>query len=383
MQTNIAGQPLPLLNASVAAARSVVTDSGRPGRQPSVRSVWPRSSGRTISSAPNEAFDAAQDPAMPGQETVEAGVIDHRDESSTLQLYLNDIRRTPLLTAEEENRLALRVQRGDQAAREHMIKANLRLVVKIAYDYNHLGLPILDLISEGNLGLIKAVERFDPNRGGKLSTYAAWWIKQSMKRAVANQSKTIRLPVHLVDRIARMRKIISRYLEEFGREPDNDEIAYELQVPVNKIALLKTVSVRPASLEAPLGEGPDARMLGDVVGDDNARSPDEHLGDKNLIEDLHSIVGSLGPREAEILRLRFGLDGGDPMTLDGVGRIFKITRERIRQLQDLALRQVRKRIYERNRQRSSDEVEDERRATKRAEIFREFVTQQAARRASA
>ena len=180
-----------------------------------------------------------------------------------------------------------------------------------------------------------------------------------------------------------MRKIISRYLEEFGREPDNDEIAYELQVPVNKIALLKTVSVRPASLEAPLGEDPDARMLGDVVGDDNARSPDEHLGDKNLIEDLHSIVGSLGPREAEILRLRFGLDGGDPMTLDGVGRIFKITRERIRQLQDLALRQVRKRIYERNRQRSSDEVEDERRATKRAEIFREFVTQQAARRASA
>jgi RNA polymerase primary sigma factor len=264
-----------------------------------------------------------------------------------------------------------------------MIKANLRLVVKIAYDYNHLGLPILDLISEGNLGLIKAVERFDPNRGGKLSTYAAWWIKQSMKRAVANQSKTIRLPVHLVDRIARMRKIISRYLDEFGREPDNDEIAYELQVPVNKIALLKTVSVRPASLEAPLGEDPDARMLGDVVGDDNARSPDEHLGDKNLIEDLHSIVGSLGTREAEILRLRFGLDGGDPMTLDGVGRIFKITRERIRQLQDLALRQVRKRIYERNRQRSSDEVEDERRATKRAEIFREFVAQQAARRASA
>jgi len=383
MQTNIAGQPLPLLNASVAAARSVVTDSGRPGRQPSVRSVWPRSSGRTISSAPNEAFDAAQDPAMPGQETVEAGVIDHRDESSTLQLYLNDIRRTPLLTAEEENRLALRVQRGDQAAREHMIKANLRLVVKIAYDYNHLGLPIMDLISEGNLGLIKAVERFDPNRGGKLSTYAAWWIKQSMKRAVANQSKTIRLPVHLVDRIARMRRIISRYLEEFGREPDNEEIAYELQVPVNKIALLKTVSVRPASLEAPLGDDPDARMLGDVVGDDNARSPDEHLGDKNLIEDLHNIVDSLGPREAEIIKLRFGLDGGDPMTLDEVGRRFKITRERIRQLQDLALRQVRRRIHDRNRQRSSDEVMEERRAMKRAEIFREFIAQRSTRRASA
>jgi RNA polymerase primary sigma factor len=200
---------------------------------------------------------------------------------------------------------------------------------------------------------------------------------------VANQSKTIRLPVHLVDRIARMRRIISRYLEEYGREPDNEEIAYELQVPVNKIALLKTVSVRPASLEAPLGDDPDARMLGDVVGDENARSPDEHLGDKNLVEDLHAIVSSLGHREAEILRLRFGLDGGDPMTLDEVGKRFAITRERIRQLQDLALRQVRRRIHERNRQRSLDEVNEERRVTKRAEIFREFVAQQASHRATA
>jgi RNA polymerase primary sigma factor len=264
-----------------------------------------------------------------------------------------------------------------------MIKANLRLVVKIAYDYNHLGLPILDLISEGNLGLIKAVERFDPTRGGKLSTYAAWWIKQSMKRAVANQSKTIRLPVHLVDRIARMRNIISRYLEEFGREPDNEEIACELQVPVNKIALLKTVSVRPASLEAPLGDNDDARVLGDIVGDDNASSPDEHLGEKNLIEDLHAIVRSLDPREAEILTLRFGLGGGDPLTLEEVGRKFNITRERIRQLQDLALRQVRRRMHERSRQRSGDEVKEERHAIQCAAVFREFIAQQALRRASA
>jgi RNA polymerase primary sigma factor len=383
MQTNIARQPLLLSNSSVVAARPVVTDAGRPGRQPSALSAWSRISGRTNPDAPDEAFDAPRDLVMPEQETEQASAVDHRDACSTLQLYLNDIRRTPLLTAEEENRLAIRIQHGDQAAREHMIKANLRLVVKIAYDYNHLGLPLLDLISEGNLGLIKAVERFDPNRGGKLSTYAAWWIKQSMKRAVANQSKTIRLPVHLVDRIARMRKMISRYVEEFGREPDNEEIAYELQVPVNKIALLKTVSVRPASLEAPLGDDPDARMLGDVVGDENARSPDEHLGDKNLSEDLNRIVDSLDPREAEILRLRFGLGGRDPLTLDEVGKKFNITRERIRQLQDLALRQVRRKIHERNRQRSSDEVMEERRATKRAEIFREFIAQQASRRASA
>ena len=310
-------------------------------------------------------------------------MVSHRDDRSTLQLYLNDIRRTPLLTAEEENRLAMRVRRGDQAAREHMIKANLRLVVKIAYDYNHLGLPLLDLISEGNLGLIKAVERFDPTLGGKLSTYAAWWIKQSMKRAVANQSKTIRLPVHLVDRIARMRAIISKHLEKFGREPDNEEIAYELQIPVAKVALLKTVSVRPASLEAPLGDAEDARVLGDIVGDENVRSPDEHLGDKNLIDDLHGIVRSLDPRESEILTLRFGLGGGDPLTLEEVGRKFNITRERIRQLQDLALREVRRRMHERNRQRSGDEVREERHAIKRAEILREFVAQQAARRASA
>ena len=326
------------------------------------------------------------EPESPGTQPAASdvpGAIDRRDERSNLQLYLNEIRRTPLLTAAEESQLAHRILRGDQAAREHMIRANLRLVVKIAYDYDHLGLPLLDLISEGNLGLIKAVERFDPAKGGKLSTYAAWWIKQSMKRAVANQSKTIRLPVHLVDRIARMRKVINRYMEELGREPENDEIAYELGIPVNKIALLKTVSVRPASLDAPLNEDADARVLGDIVGDDNARSPEELLKDKALFDDLRTIVNSLGPREAEIIALRFGLGGGEEMTLDEVGRRFNITRERIRQLQDLALRQVRRRMNEQNKQRSWDEVKDERRANKRVEVFREFVAQQAARRARA
>ena len=345
--------------------------------------MWPRDS---HSDVPDEAGVSVADPETPEAPASDSDApssIDHRDDRSTLQLYLNEIRRTPLLTAEEEIQLAHRIQRGDQAAREHMIRANLRLVVKIAYDYNHLGLPILDLISEGNLGLIKAVERFDPAKGGKLSTYAAWWIKQSMKRAVANQSKTIRLPVHLVDRVARMRKVINRYLETFGREPDNEEIAYELGVPVNKIALLKTVSVRPASLDAPLSEDADARNLGDIVGDDNVRNPEEHLRDKTLFDDLRTIVNSLGPREAEILNLRFGLDGGGEMTLEEVGRRFNITRERIRQLQDLALRQVRRQMHEQSKQRSWDEVREENRVQKRAEIFREFVTQRAARRASA
>ena len=327
------------------------------------------------------------EPESPGTQPAASdvpGAIDHRDERSNLQLYLNEIRRTPLLTAAEESQLAHRIRRGDQAAREHMIKANLRLVVKIAYDYNHLGLPLLDLISEGNLGLIKAVERFDPAKGGKLSTYAAWWIKQSMKRAVANQSKTIRLPVHLVDRIARMRNVINRYLEEFGREPENEEIAYELGIPVNKIALLKTVSVRPASLDAPLGEDADARVLGDIVGDDNARSPGRTARETRLSSMTCAPSSTRwSPREAEILTLRFGLGGGEEMTLDEVGRRFNITRERIRQLQDLALRQVRRRMHEQNKQRSWDEVKDERRANKRVEVFREFVAQQAARRARA
>jgi RNA polymerase primary sigma factor len=310
-----------------------------------------------------------------------ASAIDHSDDRSVLQLYLNEIRQTPLLSAEEERKLALRIMRGDEAAREHMIRANLRLVVKIAYDYSHLGLPILDLISEGNLGLIRAVERFDPSKGGKLSTYASWWIKQSMKRAVANQSKTIRLPMHLIDRIARMRNVVNQYMEKLGREPDNDEIAFELGIPARKVALLKTVSVRPASLDAPLSEGADGAVLGDVVSDESARSPEEHLAKKTLFDDLRASVNALGPREAEILNLRFGLNGEEEMSLEEVGRRFNITRERIRQLQDLALRAVRLRLENQNRQRSLDEVKEERRAQKRSEIFREFVTQQSVRRA--
>ena len=383
METSISYKPFPIGDAHAATDCPVVEDfRGAHRKQPALH-AWPRNPRRTTFAAGGRAITASPASGISNGKIGTVDDVDRRDERSTLQLYLNEIQRTPLLTAEEEIRLAERILRGDEAAREHMIKANLRLVVKIAFDYIHLGLPLMDLISEGNIGLIKAVERFDPARGGKLSTYASWWIKQSMKRAVANQSKTIRLPVHLVDRIARMRRVISQYQEKFGREPDNEEIAFELQVPVNKIALLKTVSVRPVSLEAPLGDDGDARVLGDIVGDDSAGSPREHLGDKNVLDDLRGIVRSLDAREAEIIMLRFGLHGGDPLTLEEVGRKFNVTRERIRQLQDLALRQVRRRMHERNRQRSLDEVNNERRATRRAEIFREFIAQQAARRTGA
>jgi RNA polymerase primary sigma factor len=310
----------------------------------------------------------------------QASPIDRRDERSNLQLYLNEIRQTPLLTVQEEIKLAARIKRGDKAARDHMIKANLRLVVKIAYDYNQMGLPLMDLISEGNLGLIKAVERFDPAKGGKLSTYAAWWIKQCMKRALANQSKTIRLPVHLVDKISRMRKMIAKLTDELGREPENEEIAAELQIPTAKVALLKTVSVRPASLDAPVGEDNDSATLGDLVGDDRVISPDQDLGDKNLREDLSAMVNSLDPREASIIKMRFGLEGQSELTLEEVGKKFKVTRERIRQLEYLALSQLRKQMHSHNKQRTADEVEQETLAEHRAEVIREFIAKQPATR---
>jgi RNA polymerase primary sigma factor len=306
----------------------------------------------------------------------QASPVDRRDERSNLQLYLNEIRQTPLLTVQEEIKLAARIKRGDKAARDHMIKANLRLVVKIAYDYHQMGLPLMDLISEGNLGLIKAVERFDPAKGGKLSTYAAWWIKQSMKRALANQSKTIRLPVHLVDKISRMRKMIAKLTDELGREPENEEIAADLQIPTAKVALLKSVSVRPASLDAPVGEDNDSATLGDLVGDDSAVNPYEGLGNKNLKEDLSAMVNSLEPREASIIKLRFGLDGQKELTLEEVGKKFKVTRERIRQLEYLALGKIRRQMQSHNKIRTADEVEEETLAEHRAGIIRDFIAKQ-------
>ncbi len=294
-------------------------------------------------------------------------------ERSNLQLYLQEIGKTALLTPSEEVSLARRIMKGDKTARDHMISANLRLVVKIAMDYKDFGLPLLDLISEGNLGLIKAVERFDPDKGGKLSTYAAWWIKQSIKRALANQSKTIRLPVHLVDKISKMRRTALALTEELGREPTDEEIAIELQIPTSKVAHLKSVSVRPASLDAPISDDGDSASFGEIVGDENAVSPLDSLNDRSRNSDLHSMVDSLEPREAEIIRYRFGLDGRDELTLEEVGQKFKVTRERVRQLQNLALSKMRRAMASHEAQRSVEEIAEETLMIKRQEVIREFI----------
>jgi len=265
------------------------------------------------------------------------------DGDTAIKLYLREIGQVKLLTPQEEIELAARIKKGDKKAREHMIKANLRLVVKIARDYEGIGLPLLDLISEGNIGLMKAVERFDPAKGGKLSTYGSWWIKQSIKRALANQSKTIRLPVHLVDKISKMRRVALRLQEEFGREPTDEELAEELQTTASRIAQMRMASIRPASLDAPIGDD-ESNSFSEVVQDENAETPYEMLEDKTVTGMLEDMVQKLDPREATILRFRFGLDGGPERTLEEVGEKFNVTRERVRQIQNIALRKMRKMI---------------------------------------
>lgn len=300
-------------------------------------------------------------------------------ERNSIKTYLQEIGKISLLTPAQEITLARRIQAGEKEARDLMIKSNLRLVVKIAHDYKDFGLPVLDLISEGNIGLVKAVERFDPDKGGKLSTYAAWWIKQSIKRALANQSKTIRLPVHLVDKISRMRKMAMALTEEFGREPTDQELADELEMPVNKVSHLKSVSVRPTSLNAPVGEDGNNTEFGEIVGDDNAPTPYENLHEKSLRGDLHEMITGLEAREAEIIRLRFGLNGDTPLTLEEVGQLFSITRERVRQLQNIALSKMRKIMAGKERQHTAEEIELENRERKRMEVFREFYEATAAK----
>ena len=268
------------------------------------------------------------------------------DSESGFKIYLREIGKTPLLTPQEEIKLAARIKRGDKAARTQMIKANLRLVVKIAHDYANLGLPLLDLVSEGNIGLMKAVERFDPAKGGKLSTYAAWWIKQSIKRALANQSKTIRLPVHLVDKIAKVKRLAMAMSEELGREPTDDELAAEIGISAAKLSQLRTVSIRPASLDAPINDD-DGTEFGELVGDDAAVDPAENLSDKDLQEEVADLLGVLDARERKIINSRFGLDGGKARTLEEVGQKFGVTRERIRQLQNIALAKLRRALRKR------------------------------------
>jgi RNA polymerase primary sigma factor len=269
------------------------------------------------------------------------------NESDTgLNRYLRGIGRIPRLTPQQEIELAKRIKKGDPEARERMISSNLRLVVTIAHDYANLGLPLLDLISEGNIGLTKAVERFDPTRGAKLSTYAMWWIKQSIKRALANQSKTIRLPVHLVDKITKVRRVSRQMSEELGREPTDDELGEEIGIASEKVARLKGVGVRPASLDASIGDD-DSTEFGAVIEDDEAQTPFELLQNKNLLGEVDGLIAVLDAREKKIISQRFGLDGGKPKTLEDVGKNLGVTRERIRQLQNVALAKLRRTLSKR------------------------------------
>ena len=268
------------------------------------------------------------------------------ENDSGLTRYLREIGRIPLLTPQQEIELAEKIKKGDAAARERMINANLRLVVTIARDYANLGLPLLDLISEGNIGLTKAVERFDPTKGAKLSTYAMWWIKQSIKRALANQGKTIRLPVHLADKLAKMRRVSLQMSDELGREPTDEELGEEIGIDSDKITRLRTVGIRPASLNAPITDD-DSTEFAEVIGDDEAQTPFELLRDKNLRSEMDGLIEVLDAREKKIISHRFGLDGGKPKTLEDVGRDFGVTRERIRQLQNIALAKLRRALSKR------------------------------------
>ncbi len=269
-------------------------------------------------------------------------------DTKTMKIYLREIGQTELLTPQQEIELAARIKRGDEKARQLMVRANLRLVVKIAHDYARYGLPLLDLISEGNIGLMKAVERFDPKKGGKLSTYAAWWIKQGIKRALANQSKTIRLPAHLVDKIAKLRRAEHRLTEEFGREPTTDELATELGVSPTVVGHWQTVSLKPASLDAPIGDG-DGAEFGDLIGDDKARTPYDLINDAQLRDELEHLLDRLDHREREILMMRYGLRERHVETLEDVGAKFNITRERVRQIQNSAIAKLREMMDENER----------------------------------
>src|SRR5216117_2549207 len=258
-----------------------------------------------------------------------------------LARYLREIGCFSLLTPQQEIELARKIKKGDREARERMINANLRLVVTIAHDYANLGLPLLDLISEGNIGLTKAVERFDPTKGAKLSTYAGWWIKQSIKRALANQSKTIRVPVHLADKLAKMRRVSLQMSDELGREPTDEELGEEIGIASGKVAQLKSLGIRPTSLDAAIGDD-DSAEFSEIIRDEDAETPFELLRDKNLLREMDGLLEVLDKREKKIIAQRFGLNGGKPKTLEDVGKDFGVTRERIRQLQNIALAKLRR-----------------------------------------
>ncbi len=260
-----------------------------------------------------------------------------------VKVYLKEIGRVPLLTPDEERQLALDIQEGGyrgERAKQRLSEANLRLVVSIAKRYVGRGMQFLDLIQEGNLGLIKAVEKFDHTKGFKFSTYATWWIRQAITRAIADQARTIRIPVHMVETINKVKKVSSQLLHQNGHEPTADEIAEALELPVDKVREIMRVAQEPVSLETPIGEEEDSH-LGDFIPDDDAPVPAEAASHTLLKEQLSTVLKSLTPREEKVLRLRFGMEDGRPRTLEEVGKEFQVTRERIRQIEAKALRKLR------------------------------------------
>jgi len=335
MKTNKRHKALKAQKPSTPTLRAGSTRLSKKARLPQdpTTVVLPAATTETASTAP-----APVEPVVPGESLA----------GDPIRLYMREIGQVALLTPKEEIALAKRIKRGDAAAREHMIKANLRLVVKIARDYENYGLPLLDLISEGNIGLMKAVERFDPNKGAKLSTYAAWWIKQAIKRALADQGKTIRLPVHVVDKLFHIRKAETKLVELLGREPTDLEIAEETGLRADQVRDYRKASVAPTSLDAKLGDD-DTNRVADIVADPNAEAPWQQAVEESDNEILSEVIRTLSPREQTILKLRFGLSGDDEKTLEEVGEQFGVTRERIRQIQDEALKKLRKRIQQRDR----------------------------------
>ena len=273
-------------------------------------------------------------------EKIDLSVPDGVSIEDPVRMYLKEIGKVPLLSAEEEIELAKRMELGDQEAKKRLAEANLRLVVSIAKRYVGRGMLFLDLIKEGNLGLIKAVEKFDYRKGYKFSTYATWWIRQAITRAIADQARTIRIPVHMVETINKLIRVSRQLLQELGREPTPEEIAAEMNMPVDRVREILKISQEPVSLETPIGEEEDSH-LGDFIQDDNVPVPADAAAFTLLKEQLEEVLGTLTEREQKVLRLRFGLDDGRPRTLEEVGRQFNVTRERIRQIEAKALRKLR------------------------------------------
>ena len=273
-------------------------------------------------------------------ENIDLSVPDGVSIEDPVRMYLKEIGKVPLLSAEEEIELALRMEEGDEEAKKKLAEANLRLVVSIAKRYVGRGMLFLDLIQEGNLGLIKAVEKFDYRKGFKFSTYATWWIRQAITRAIADQARTIRIPVHMVETINKLIRVSRQLLQELGREPTPEEIAEEMNMPVERVREILKISQEPVSLETPIGEEEDSH-LGDFIPDDNIPVPADAAAFTLLKEQLLEVLSTLTDREQKVLRLRFGLDDGRARTLEEVGKEFNVTRERIRQIEAKALRKLR------------------------------------------